>query len=75
MKRRQTASEDAQAYLSTFDEHWQHYLLAQQNPQTLAWYGARLLATGTAEGELYLKKAQELGYAQANEMRKVLVNK
>lgn len=52
---------------------WQHYLLQQRDPATLAWHGAKLVTNGDApQGYHLLDEAITLGYSEGVALKTAL---
>ncbi|GAB2928531.1 energy transducer TonB [Rheinheimera gaetbuli] len=60
----------AQRIMAGYDLQWEQYLVLQQDPQTMAWAGVRLMTEGKREqGMALLEQAIAKNYAPAKEMK------
>lgn len=63
-------NKQAQRIMAGYDLHWEHYLVLQQDPQTMAWAGTRLILQGQHDaGMQLLEQAIAKNYQPAKEMK------
>lgn len=64
----------AQQIMAAFDERWEHYLIAQQDPEVLAWSGTQQILSGDRElGWAMLEQAIAQNHAIAKALKKQLL--
>lgn len=64
----------AQQIMAAFDDRWEQYLIAQQDPEVLAWSGTqRILSGDTEQGWAMLEQAIAQNYAIAKALKKQLL--
>lgn len=65
---------DAQRMMSAYDEHWEAYLLAEQDAEIMAWKATRMILEGQKEaGGKLLEQAIAQNHAIAKALKKQLL--